>query len=296
MKILITGGTGFIGRTLAQNLSAQGHDVSVLSRNPASATDICGVNVHALSIRQLKPDDGWQAIINLAGAPIFDARWTAARKQLIRDSRITLTRQLVDYMATMPNKPDVFISGSAVGYYGNQGDQVLTEQSKVRQDFSAQLCQDWEQAALQAEQLGIRVCLIRTGLVIAEGGGLLQRMLLPFKLGLGGNIGDGRQWMSWIHRQDWIGIAETLLNNPNLQGAYNATAPNPVTNYEFTQTLAQCLHRPALLPIPAGLLKLLLGEMSELLLGSQRVLPKRLLEAGYTFKYPELTEALKASL
>lgn len=296
MKILITGGTGFIGTALTQHLALQGHDVSVLSRHPASVAKICGPTIQAKDIQTLSPDDGWQAIINLAGAPIFDARWTEPRKQLIRDSRIKLTGQLVRYMATMSSKPDVFISGSAIGFYGDQGDNVLTDQSGPGQDFSAQLCQDWEQAALQAEQLGIRVCLIRTGLVIAEGGGILQRMLLPFKLGLGGNIGNGQQWMSWIHRQDWIKIADTLLNNPNLHGAYNATAPNPVTNYEFTQTLAKCLHRPARLPIPAGLLKLLLGEMSGLVLGSQRVLPKRLLEAGFTFKYPGLTEALKAAL
>lgn len=297
MKILITGGTGFIGSALSQHLVAKGHDVGVLSRKPETVAKICGGSVKAVGgLAQLTPADGWQAIINLAGAAIFDARWTAERKQLIRDSRIKLTQALVEYMASMADKPAVFISGSAIGYYGDQGDQPLTESSSSRKDFSQQLCHDWEQAALAAEELGIRVCLMRTGLVIAPGGGLLQRMLLPFKLGLGGRLGTGRQWMSWIHRDDWIAIAEAMLDNPSMQGAYNATAPNPVTNEEFTQTLAHCLKRPALMPVPAWLLKPLLGEMSQLVLGSQRVLPERLLTQGFCFRYPELDQAIKASL
>lgn len=295
MKILITGGTGFIGTALCQQLLQKNHDISVLSRHPKSVQNINGKTINTLAFEQLKPDDNWQAIINLAGAPIFASRWTDARKQIMRDSRIKLTLQLVEYMAKMDNKPQVFLSGSAIGYYGNQGDQILTEQSTIRRDFSQQLCQDWEAAALQAQALGIRVCLIRTGLVIAEHGGLLQRMLPAFKLCLGGPIGDGRQWMSWIHRQDWLNIAELLLNS-ELQGAFNATAPNPVTNNEFTQTLANRLHRPAILPMPASFLKLLLGEMSELVLGSQRVLPERLLVAGYKFQYTELNDALTAAL
>ena len=297
MNLLITGGTGFIGSALTRSLTEQGHQVTVLSRNPDSVTKRCGSGVNALgSLQQLKPEDAYEVIINLAGAPIFDARWSEARKQLIRDSRITLTDQLIEGIARMTVKPALLISGSAVGYYGDQGDTILTEQSATRQDFSHQLCADWEAAAKKAEQFGVRVCLIRTGLVIAGGGGLLQRMLLPFRLGLGGRLGSGKQWLSWIHRQDWINIALAMMADSSMQGTYNATAPNPVTNSEFTQTLAQCLKRPALLPVPAWLLKNLLGEMSALVLGSQRVIPERLLTQGFQFQYPDLFSAINQAL
>jgi uncharacterized protein (TIGR01777 family) len=297
MKVLITGGTGFIGSALARSLAEQGVEVTVLSRSPGSVKKICGPGICALgNFDQLRPEDTYQVIINLAGAPIFGARWSDARKQVIRDSRIGLTEWLIASIARMKVKPDLLISGSAVGYYGNQGDVVLTEQSATRNDFSHQLCADWEDAAKNAEQFGVRVCLIRTGLVLGEGGGILQRMVLPFRLGLGGRLGDGRQWMSWIHRQDWIAIAQTMITDSSMQGAYNATAPNPVTNREFTRVLAHCLKRPALFPVPAGLLKLLLGEMSELVLGSQRVLPERLLEQGFRFKYTDLSSALNQVL
>jgi len=293
MKILITGGTGFIGRALTRSLTEQGFEVTVLSRNPDSVEKICGSGIKALNnLNQLNPEDSYQVIINLAGAPIFDARWSEARKQVIRDSRIGLTKQLVACMARMKSKPELLISGSAIGFYGDQGDTVLTEQSPPHNDFSGQLCADWENEAKKAEQLGVRVCLIRTGLVLAEGGGLLQRMLLPFRLGLGGRLGDGLQWMSWIHRQDWIAIARMMITDLSMQGAYNATAPCPVTNSEFTRTLAHCLKRPALLPVPAWLLKFLLGEMSELVLGSQRVMPERLLIQGFKHQYTDLSSAL----
>ena len=293
MKILITGGTGFIGRALTQSLTGQGHDVTVLSRNLDAVEKMAVPGVKALNnLDQLKPEDSYQIIINLAGAPIFDARWSDGRKQIIRDSRINLTRQLVNCMAAMTIKPELLISGSAIGYYGDQGDTVLTESSTTRTDFSQQLCVDWENEAKKAEQFGVRVCLIRTGLVLGDGGGLLQRMLLPFKLGLGGRLGNGQQWMSWIHRQDWIAIALRMITDLSMHGAYNATAPNPVTNNEFTNTLAHGLKRPALLPVPACLLKMLLGEMSGLILGSQRVLPERLLAEGFTFQYTDLSSAL----
>lgn len=297
MNILITGGTGFIGSALTKSLIEQGHGVAVLSRNPDKVAKICGSGVNALgSLSQLKTEDNYRVIINLAGAPLFDARWTEERKQLIRTSRIDLTEHLVDAISRMNVKPELLISGSAIGYYGDRGGQVLTEQSAPAEDFSGQLCADWETAAKQAEQFGIRICLIRTGLVIADSGGFLQRMLPPFRFGLGGRLGDGRQWMSWIHRQDWINIALTMIADATMQGAYNATAPNPVTNAEFTRILARCLKRPALLPVPACLLKTLLGEMSELVLGSQRVIPARLLDQAFTFKYSDLTATLNEAL
>lgn len=297
MNILITGGTGFIGSALAKSLIEQGHAVTVLSRSPDKAAQICGSGVNALgSLTQLKAEDRYQVIINLAGAPIVEAHWSEDRKQLIRTSRIGLTEHLISCVARMDVKPELLISGSAIGYYGNQGDTALTEQSTPYEDFSQQLCADWEAAAKQAEQYGVRVCLIRTGLVIGNGGGFLQRMLPPFRLGLGGRLGDGRQWMSWIHRQDWINIALAMMADSTMRGAYNATAPNPVTNAEFTRILAQCLKRPALLPVPAWLLKILLGEMSQLVLGSQRVLPERLLAQGFTFQYADLAAALNEAL
>ena len=292
-KILITGGTGFIGKALIASLLAEGYEVTVLSRDINSVESICGVGVKAInSLEALKPEDTFQIVINLAGAPIFDARWSDARKQIIRDSRINLTQQLVAGLAKMSTKPELLISGSAIGYYGDQGDTILTEHSGVKEDFSQQLCADWENEAKKAEQFGIRVCLIRTGLVLGEGGGLLQRMLLPFKLCLGGRLGSGQQWMSWIHREDWIAIALKMIVDTTMTGAYNATAPNPVTNSQFTKALADALNRPALLPVPAWLLKKLMDEMSELVLGSQRVFPERLLAAGFKFKYATLSSAL----
>jgi len=297
MKILLTGGTGFIGSALTRRLLGQGWDVSVLSRNPDSVAIHCGPGVKALgSLKLIKPDDGYDVVINLAGAPIFGARWTDARKKIIRDSRIGLTEELVACIARLTDKPKLLISGSAIGFYGDQGDTVLTEGSAPVNDFSQSLCADWEAAAKQAEQYGVRVCLMRTGLVIGHGGGLLQRMLLPFRLGLGGRIGGGRQWMSWIHLHDWIRIAECMITDSSMQGAYNATAPNPVTNTEFTRTLADCLKRPALLPAPGCLLKNLLGEMSQLVLGSQRVLPERLLAQGFIFDYSDLAGAIDQAL
>lgn len=297
MNILITGGTGFIGHALAKSLIEQGHAVTVLSRSPDKVAKLCGSGVNALdSLAQLKAEDSFQTIINLAGTPIVDARWSEARKQLIRDSRIRLTEHLITCIDRMDVKPELLISGSAIGYYGDQGDTVLTEQSPPFEDFSQQLCADWEATAKEAEQFGVRVCLIRTGLVIADGGGFLQRMLPPFRFGLGGHLGDGRQWMSWIHRRDWISIAQAMIADSTMRGAYNATAPNPVTNAEFTRILAQCLKRPALLPAPAWLLKILLGEMSQLVLGSQRVIPERLLTQGFTFQYDDLAAALNEAL
>ncbi|MGZ8192347.1 MAG: TIGR01777 family oxidoreductase [Methylobacter sp.] len=297
MKVLITGGTGFIGSALVRSLFEQGNAITVLSRNPDKVAKICGPGIEALGdLDLLKADDSYQVIINLAGEPIFADRWSETRKQLIRNSRIELTKQLIECIDRMVVKPELLISGSAVGYYGNQGDTVLTEQSPARPDFSHHLCADWEEAARRAEQFGVRVCLIRTGLVLAHGGGLLQRMLPPFRLGLGGRLGEGKQWMSWIHRQDWINIAQDMMMDTSMHGAYNATAPNPVTNSEFTRTLSQCLKRPALMPLPAWLLKMLLGEMSELVLGSQRVVPDRLLKKGFTFQYNDLASALNQVL
>lgn len=295
MHILVTGGSGFIGRVLCRRLLEQGHQLTVLSRNPAKTLALFGQPVSVIDhLRQLAPDSRFQAVINLAGEPIMDARWTTQRKQILLDSRVGITRQLLDFMAKAEQKPKVLLSGSAIGWYGNQGDTPLNETfAGDARDFGQELCRQWEQTALQAQSLGVRVCLLRTGLVVGKNGGFLARMLPIFRLGLGGRIGHGQQWMSWVHRDDHVAITCKLLNDASLSGAFNLTAPQPVTNAEFTQTLAAALQRPALLPVPAWLLKLALGEMAELLLGGQRVLPERIVKAGYQFKLPTLEAALR---
>lgn len=298
MNILITGGSGFLGMALGKRLMAQGHALTVLTRHAVDTQAKLRLSITTLdSLAQITSADYFDAVINLAGEPIFASRWTPARKQLLRDSRIKLTRQLVNAIERMTVKPEVLISGSAIGVYGNGGDTLLTEQSACCQsDFSQQLCADWEAEALEAENLGVRVCRVRTGLVLAADGGLLQRMLPAFRLGLGGRLGNGKQWMSWIHREDWLAMVERMLTDRTLQGAYNATAPYPVTNSEFSHTLASTLNRPALLPVSAWLLEKMLGEMAQLVLGSQRVLPERWQANGYGFAYPSLPEALVVCL
>lgn len=291
--ILITGGTGFLGSALTNQLLKEPFPVFILSRSADKVARSFGDQVHAITrIEDLDDAGQFKAVVNLAGAGIFDRRWSTARKRLLRDSRIGLTQQLVNWMKNSEALPEVFISGSAIGFYGDQGDKVLTEQSVPKLDFAQQLCADWELAALQAEKIGTRVCLIRTGLVLGPGGGILQRMLLPFRLGLGGHMGDGRQWMSWVHIADWVGVIRAMLDDPDMRGAYNATAPNPVDNQQFSASLAAVLHKPLLLPIPKQVLQLLLGEMASLVLGSQRVLPQRLLQHNFEFQYTELEAAL----
>lgn len=295
MKLLITGGTGFIGRSLCAHLLAGGHALTVLSRRPQRVAELCGAAVTAVaSLRELPVDSGFDAIINLAGEGIADRPWTAARKRLLRDSRIGVTAALCDWVAAASPKPALLISGSAVGYYGNRGDLLVDEQTAAGADFAAHLCLDWEVEAARVEASGVRLCLLRTGLVLAGDGGMLGRLKLPFSLGLGGRLGDGRQWMPWIHRDDLIALIDYLLNHPTLQGPFNGCAPEPVTNAEFTAALARALHRPALLPAPAFALRLALGEMAELLLGGQRALPQRALEAGFLLRYPTLPQALAA--
>lgn len=294
MDILITGGTGFIGRELCKALYQEGHRLTVLSRQPEKVAALCGENtVPIASLDQLSPADRFDAIINLAGEPIFGPRWTIQRKRVLWDSRVNLTQQLVEYIRKTEHRPSVLISGSAIGYYGDRGDAIVVEKDECGQDFGASLCDAWERAALQAEQYGMRVCLLRTGLVMGPRGGFLQRMLLPFRLGLGGRIGNGQQWMSWVHLADHVAITMMLLKSSELTGAFNLTAPNPVSNREFTYSLGRALKRPAILPLPAAVLRLVFGDMANLLLGGQRVLPERLLEAGFRFRFATLNDALQ---
>lgn len=293
MRILVTGGTGFIGRALCHALSADGHELTVLSRQPANVAALCGAGVRAIaSLDAWQPPMVFDAVINLAGEPIVDAAWTAARKQALRNSRIGLTQQLVAAMARAEQKPAVLLSGSAIGYYGDAGDTPLDESSPPAADFAAQLCVDWEQAALPAQALGVRVCLLRTGLVLDPSGGLLGKLAPMFRLGLGGRLGDGRQWMSWISLADYVAIVRWLLANPQANGAFNMTAPQPATNTDFTHALARAVRRPALFNAPAFALKLALGERAPMLLGGQRVLPAKLQAMGYRFADPALGQAL----
>jgi uncharacterized protein (TIGR01777 family) len=292
MRYLITGGSGFIGTALCANLIKDRQDVTVLTRNIERARRRLPATVTLID--HLSEARTIDAIVNLAGEGLADERWTPARKQLLRDSRLATTRALLDWIPTQTERPRVLISGSAIGWYGAQGDAMLDENAAPASDFAAQLCRDWEAEAIKAEALGLRVCRIRIGVVLDQSGGALAKMLLPFRLGLGGPMGDGRQWMSWIARPDLVALIRWLIDTPAASGAYNATAPAPVINAEFAAALGHALHRPAMLRTPAFVLRLLFGEMAELLLTGQRVLPKRALAEGYTFSAADLPAAFAA--
>ncbi|WP_460046867.1 TIGR01777 family oxidoreductase [Pseudomonas sp. S2_H01] len=294
MHILLTGGTGLIGRRLCRHWRDQGHQLTVLSRKPEDVPRLCGAGVRGIAHPDDISDQTVDAVINLAGAPIADRPWTRKRKMLLWDSRITLTEQLITWLERREQKPRVLISGSAVGWYGDGGERELDESSApVSEDFASRLCIAWEETAQRAEGLGIRVVLLRTGLVLARDGGMMQRLLPPFKLGMGGPIGNGRQWMPWVHIDDQIAAIDFLLNRDDAQGPYNVCAPSPVRNRDFAKTLAAILHRPAFMPMPAFALKVLMGELSILLLGGQRASPSRLQAAGFTFRFTDLHAALE---
>uniref|UniRef100_A0A7C1X8T6 TIGR01777 family protein n=1 Tax=Pseudomonas graminis TaxID=158627 RepID=A0A7C1X8T6_9PSED len=294
MHILLTGGTGLIGRRLCKHWLAQGHELTVLSRKPEEVARLCGANVRGIAHFDDIGSQHVDAVVNLAGAPIADRPWTRKRKILLWDSRITLTEQLVTWLERREQKPGVLISGSAVGWYGDGGERELDENAQpVSEDFASRLCIAWEETAQRAETLGIRVVLVRTGLVLADEGGMLQRLLPPFKMGMGGPIGNGRQWMPWVHIEDQIALIDFLMNRDDARGPYNACAPAPVRNRDFAKTLASVLHRPSFMPMPAVALRLLLGELSILLLGGQRARPDRLQEAGFTFRFTDLRAALE---
>ncbi len=301
MKILVTGSSGLVGTALVSALARDGHTVCRLVRpqtaggggakegfvvawNPATG-ELGGAGV------------GADAVVNLAGASIADGRWTTQRKELLCSSRIETTRALVGALAKMNARPSVLVSASAIGYYGDRGDETLTEESKAGGDFLAGLAQEWEAEALKARALGIRVVLVRFGIILAREGGALPKMMLPFKIGVGGRLGSGQQWMSWVALEDVVGILRLVIENASLRGAVNIVSPQPLQNAEFTYVLAQAMHRPALFPAPAFALRLALGEMADaLLLSSQRVLPGALEKLGYRFLHADLTSALAAVL
>jgi uncharacterized protein (TIGR01777 family) len=293
MRILITGGTGLIGKQLCKALLAEGHDLTVLSRNPASVPAKCGTGVHAIgALGEWLSGQAFDAVINLAGEPIADVPWSKARKQVLWDSRVTLTQELVRHIVLAAHKPAVLLSGSAVGYYGNRGDEEMYEAADPGTDFPARLCKAWEDAARAAEPAGVRVCLLRTGLILSKQGGLLGRMVPAFKLGMGARLGDGKQWLSWVHIDDYVAMVLKLLHDTHASGPYNMTAPQPATNAEFTAALAKALHRSAPFAAPASLLKLALGERACMVLEGQKVLPGKMTADGYRFKFPNLGAAL----
>lgn len=294
MHHLITGGSGFIGSALCRSLVADGHRVTVLTRDVERARG--RVPEAVFLIDRLDFAEGVDAVVNLAGENLAGGRWTVARKHEFLGSRIGTTKRLLDWIDRQEHAPTVMVSGSAIGWYGPRGDEELDEEDDPGNDFSAHLCRDWEAEAIKAEALGVRVCRVRTGIVLGADGGALRQMLLPFRIGVGGRMGSGRQWMSWIAREDIVALIRWLIDNASARGAYNGTAPTPVTNAEFARTLGAALHRPALLPTPAFALKLLFGEMADLLLTGQRVVPTRATAQGFKFKYPDLASALSAIL
>ncbi|MCW7551263.1 TIGR01777 family oxidoreductase [Endozoicomonas gorgoniicola] len=299
MQILMTGGTGFIGRRVVRALIRDGHRVSVLSRqSPSDVRRLLTSSVRPVqSLNAINPSVAFDAIINLAGEPIMAKRWSHQRKRLLLDSRVGLTGELVDLIERLENRPKTLISCSAVGYYGHHdASEPQNESSTAGSDFAASLCERWEQAARRAESLGVRVCVVRTGLVLHQNKGALHEMLPPFRLGLGGPIGSGNQMMSWIHSDDMTRVITFLLNNESLKGAFNATSPNPVSNREFARALGRALRRPAVIPVPAIVLKLLLGESSAMVTHGQAAIPERLQEAGFTWEQPEINSALRQLL
>ncbi len=297
MKIFMTGGTGFVGATLTRKLVEQGHQITVLTRKNWGVIPEKGVSF----IEGDPTREGtWQehlahhkAVINLAGASIFK-RWTKESKAIIRDSRILTTKNIVSAMKNCKGKETTLISSSAIGYYGSHGDEELDENFGPGDDFIASLCKDWEAAALEARRYGVRVVICRIGIVLGTRGGALEQMIPVFKLGLGSPLGNGEQRLSWIHEQDLVRIFLFLLSQKNLEGAVNCTAPDPVTNREFTKTLGKALKRPTFMPpVPGFILKIIKGEFGNVLLEGQRVVPKKLLNAGFDFQFPRLTDALQ---
>ncbi|WP_272672829.1 TIGR01777 family oxidoreductase [Providencia sp. PROV037] len=293
MKILITGGTGLIGTPLIQKLISLEHQVTVLSRSPQKVySQFCKAVECWTSLNGKTHLNDFDAVINLAGEPIADKRWTEEQKKLLCDSRWKLTQQLSELITASETPPRVFLSGSAVGYYGNQGQSVVTEDEQPHDEFTHQLTQHWEALAANAQSEKTSVCLLRTGLVLSANGGLLAKILPIFKMGAGGPIGDGKQYMPWIHINDMVRAICFLLDNPTLSGPFNMTSPYPVHNDLFSATLGEVINRPSFVRTPAFVIKAIMGESAALVLGGQQAIPKRLEEAGFQFEHIELKEAL----
>jgi uncharacterized protein len=301
MRVTMTGATGGIGRSLAEALVARGDDVTALTRSPDRAAERLPPGVTAVGWDPMggpAPADalaGRDAVVNLAGENVAQ-RWSSEVKQRIRASRELGTRHLVDGLRSAEPRPATLVSGSASGYYGAHGDERVDEAVGPGEDFLAAVCVAWEHEARQAEQLGLRVALVRTGIVLDADSGALATMLTPFKLGVGGPVAGGRQYMPWIHRDDEIGLLLAALDHPGFSGPINAAAPEPTTNRDFSRALGRALHRPAIAPIPAAAIKVLYGDMAQIVVTGVRMVPGRADELGYTFRHPDLDEALSSTL
>lgn len=296
MKILITGATGLIGRALCHALTEDGHAIVGVSRSSGKPAGLDVAGMYQWDSQAGPPPDAAldqvDAVINLAGEPIAAKRWSDQQKKSIRDSRIATTRNLVDGMRRAKRQPQVFVSSSAVGYYGDRGDERLQETSPPGRGFMSDLCVEWEREATPASELGVRVVLVRTGVVFSADGGALDKILPPFKLGVGGRLGSGKQWFPWIHIDDIVGIFKHALQTVQVTGPINGAAPQGATNAEFTRELGRALHRPVFLPVPEFALRALMGEMANVLFDSQRVIPSAALASGYEFRHPQLGPAL----
>jgi uncharacterized protein len=305
MRIVIAGGTGFLGGALAETYAEEGHDVRVLTRHlkPGESRHDPGTGMPGVTRVGWRPDgragmgtevvNGADAVVNLAGANLGDARWTPQRKAVLHDSRILPTRSLVAAITESPVRPPVFVSASGVSYYA-PGAEPMTESSAAGSDFLAELCKEWEREASRAESAATRVVPIRSGIVLEKSGGVLPRMMTPFRFFVGGPLGSGRQYLSWIHRMDWIEMVRWIIDTPSIGGPVNTTAPVPVTNREFARALGRAMHRPSLMPAPAFALRLILGEMAEpLALTGLRVVPQCALSHGFHFRYPEIDLAFR---
>lgn len=293
MHILLTGGTGLVGRALCRYFKRQGYQLTVLSRQPSKVAGLCRDARGIGNLNELTDQDPIDAVINLAGAPIADRPWSQGRRKVLRASRIDLSRNLVDWIAQRKQPPAALLSASATGWYGDRGEEPVDETSAPpTADFASQLCQDWEAEVMRAKEFGVRVACLRFAPVLSADGGMLAKLLPVFRLGLGGRLGSGQQWMPWIHIDDLVRLFAHVLADSNCAGVYNACSPQPVRNAEFTRALAKAVHRPTLLPAPAWALKLLLGDMSILLIGGQHVQPNRTADSGFEWHYPELSTAL----
>ncbi|MDR9419512.1 TIGR01777 family oxidoreductase [Gracilimonas sp.] len=294
MKVLITGGTGFIGEELRTMLLKEGHNLVIVTRSPKKYEDENAKNQRFISweadlTNEMNEVD---AVINLAGENLFGQRWTDEVKRRIKSSRVESTNTLVDAMKAAENKPEVFVSASASGIYGDQGDQVLDEEAEIANDFLAEVCKEWEAASQKAEEFGVRVVNPRIGIVLEKGGGALEKMIPPFRFFVGGPIGSGNQYMSWIHREDLCRALIYPIQNEDMKGAYNLCSPNPATMDEFAETLGGVMQRPSILRVPKFALKMVLGEAAQPVLDSARMQPKKLQVSGFEFRYEELEEAL----
>jgi len=300
MKLVITGATGFIGSALCSRLLERGDNLTLLTRhapnNGGTAAKSWSHWTPGMAGEWETVFDGADGVINLAGEPIAAKRWTESQKRRIHSSRIDATRSVVEAIAKAKRKPAFLINGSAVGYYGPRGDEVITEEAQPGADFLASVCREWEEEAQRAEPMGVRVVRLRTGVVLGPQGGALAKMALPFKFFIGGPLGSGRQWMSWIHLEDEVGLILYLMETRQTVGAVNATAPNPATMSDFCRTLGKVMHRPSWAPVPAIALRLMLGEMADMLLTGQRAIPAAAQKLGYQFRYANLYDALRACM